>query len=116
MFDIGFWELVVCALLALVVVGPERLPGALRALQRGVRAVRQFTSQVQSELNHELRVKELHEHLRKAEELGMDNLPPELQRSIAELRGAAKQVQRPYAKSNQPTVNKPKGDSDTYES
>src|SRR5690606_3791964 len=85
MFDIGFWELVVCALLALVVVGPERLPGALRALQRGVRAVRQFTSQVQSELNHELRVKELHEHLRKAEELGMDNLPPELQRSIAEL-------------------------------
>lgn len=116
MFGIGFWELVVCALIALLVLGPERLPGALRALQRGVSSVRRFTSQIQSELSHELRVKELHEHLRQAEKLGMDNLPPELQRSLAELRGAAQQVQRPYAKPAASAGTDKKGETDPHES
>lgn|SRR5690554_1001225 len=107
MFDIGFWELIVIAILGLVVLGPERLPGALRALQRTVHSVRQFSSNVQNELKHELRIKELHEHLQKAEQLDMDKLPPELQRSMAELRAAAQQVQRPYApKSAEPPVDK----------
>lgn len=98
MFDIGFWELVIIAILGLIVLGPERLPGALRSLQRGVGKVREFSSNVQAELKHELRIKELHEHLKKAEQLNMDELPPDLQRSVAELRSAAAQVQRPYAK------------------
>ncbi len=83
--------------LGLIVLGPERLPGALRSLQRSIGRVRQFTSSVQNELNHELRIKELHEHLKQAETMGMDNLPTEVQRSIAELKSAADQVQRPYA-------------------
>ncbi|CUA85674.1 Sec-independent protein translocase protein TatB [Pseudidiomarina woesei] len=98
MFDIGFWELLVIAVLGLIVLGPERLPGALRSMQRGFTKVREFSSNVQAELKHELRIKELHEHLKKAEQLNMDELPPDLQRSVAELRSAAAQVQRPYAK------------------
>lgn len=34
MFEIGFAELVVCAIVALVVLGPERLPEALKFLGR----------------------------------------------------------------------------------
>ncbi|RWU09166.1 Sec-independent protein translocase subunit TatB [Pseudidiomarina gelatinasegens] len=109
MFDIGFWELIVIAVMGLVVLGPERLPGALRALQRTVHKVRQFSSNVQNELKHELRVKELHEHLQKAEQLDMDKLPPELQRSVAELKAAAQQVQRPYASKPE------KNDKDSHE-
>lgn len=100
MFDIGFWELLLVALIGLLVLGPERLPAALRALQRGVQKAKSFGSSVQAELNHELRIKELHEHLRKAEQLDADKLSPELQRSMAELRDAAAAVQRPYAKPN----------------
>ncbi|WP_417690326.1 Sec-independent protein translocase protein TatB [Pseudidiomarina sp.] len=98
MFDIGFWELLLVALIGLLVLGPERLPTALRALQRGIQKAKSFGTSVQAELNHELRIKELHEHLRKAEQLDADKLSPELQRSMAELRNAAAAVQRPYAK------------------
>lgn len=98
MFDIGFWELLLVALIGLLVLGPERLPTALRALQRGIQKAKSFGTSVQAELNHELRIKELHEHLRKAEQLEADKLSPELQRSMAELRDAAAAVQRPYAK------------------
>lgn len=116
MFDIGFWELVMIAILGLIVLGPERLPGALRGLQRSITKVRDFSSNVQAELKHELRIKELHEHLKKAEQLdqhlSMDELPPELQRSVAELRAAAQQVQRPYASSSEASTPSAK-DSDT---
>lgn len=113
MFDIGFWELVIIAILGLIVLGPERLPSALRSLQRGVGKVREFSSNVQAELKHELRIKELHEHLKKAEQLNMDELPPDLQRSVAELRSAAAQVQRPYAKSEAKPDAKPNPSNNT---
>ncbi|MCK5263138.1 MAG: twin-arginine translocase subunit TatB, partial [Gammaproteobacteria bacterium] len=32
MFDVGFWEILMILILALVVIGPERLPGAARTL------------------------------------------------------------------------------------
>lgn len=113
MFDIGFWELVVIAILGLIVLGPERLPGALRSMQRGITKVRDFSSNVQAELKHELRIKELHEHLKQAEQLNMDELPPELQRSVAELRSAAAQVQRPYAKPDTPASAADKNQADS---
>jgi len=97
MFDIGFWELIIVAIIGMVVRGPERLPSALRGGQRLIGRWRNYASKMQAELNHELRVHELHEHLKKAEESGMDQLPVDVQRSIAELRSAAAQVQRPYA-------------------
>lgn len=105
MFDIGFWELAFVAIIGLLVLGPERLPSALRGLQRGIQKIKTFGSSVQAELNHELRIKELHEHLRKAEQLDVDKLSPELQRSMAELRNAAAAVQRPYAKPEPSKAN-----------
>ena len=98
MFDIGFWELLLVAIIGLLVLGPERLPSALRSLQRGIQGLKSYGSKVQTELQHELRIKELHEHLAKAEQLNMDQLPAELQRSVVELKAAAAAVQRPYAK------------------
>ncbi|RUO39512.1 twin-arginine translocase subunit TatB [Pseudidiomarina aestuarii] len=98
MFDIGFWELILIAVIGLIVLGPERLPHALRAMQRAVSGARSYSTRMQAELNHELRIKELHDHLKQAEQGDLQKLSPELQRSIAELQQAASQVQRPYAK------------------
>lgn len=113
MFDIGFWELAFVAIIGLLVLGPERLPGALRGLQRGIQKIKSFGSSVQAELNHELRIKELHEHLRKAEQLDMDKLSPELQRSMAELRNAAAAVQRPYEKAKPKSTTESKSQPPT---
>ena len=40
MFDIGFWELMLVFVIALVVLGPERLPGAARQAGLWVRRIR----------------------------------------------------------------------------
>lgn len=100
MFDIGFWELVLISVVALVVLGPERLPHAIRSVTKFIGAAKSMANSVKDELAHELKVQELQENLRKAEQMGMKNLSPELQESVDKLKQAAQDVQRPYAASN----------------
>jgi len=54
MFDIGFWELVVIAVVALLVVGPERLPQLVRDLGRWLRAARRLVAEARAEIEREL--------------------------------------------------------------
>lgn len=56
MFDIGFWELAVLAIVALIVVGPERLPQLVRDGARWVRAARRFITETRYEIERELDV------------------------------------------------------------
>lgn len=100
MFDIGFWELVVIGIVALVVLGPERLPVAIRTASHWIRLIRSTANSVKSELEQELRLQELHNDLKKAEQLQMSNLSPELQESIEQLKAAAQSVTRPYEQQN----------------
>ncbi|WP_337161454.1 Sec-independent protein translocase protein TatB [Vibrio alginolyticus] len=99
MFDIGFWELVLISVVGLVVLGPERLPHAIRSVSRFIGAAKSMANSVKDELSHELKVQELQENLRKAEQMGMDDLSPELKSSVEELKKAAQSVNRPYAKN-----------------
>jgi len=101
MFDIGFWELVVIGVVALVVLGPERLPVAIRTATHWIRLIRSTANSVKSELEQELKLQELHNDLKKAEQLQMSNLSPELQESIEQLKAAAQSVNRPYQVANE---------------
>lgn len=96
MFDIGFWELVLISVVALVVLGPERLPHAIRSAAKFVATAKGMANSVKEELTQELKVQELQEQLRKAEQMGMKNLSPELQESVDTLKKAAQDVQRSY--------------------
>ena len=96
MFDIGFWELVVIGVVALVVLGPERLPVAIRTASHWIRLIRSTANSVKTELEQELKLQELHNDLKKAEQLQMNNLSPELQESIEQLKAAAQSENRPY--------------------
>jgi twin arginine-targeting protein translocase TatB len=58
MFDIGFWELVIIAIVALLVVGPEQLPGFARETGRWLGRFRKFMYVARSELTRELRLHE----------------------------------------------------------
>ncbi|MGY3933004.1 twin arginine translocation protein B [Aeromonas encheleia] len=100
MFDIGFWELVVIGVVALVVLGPERLPVAIRTASHWIKLIRSTANSVKSELEQELKLQELHNDLKKAEQLQMSNLSPELQESIEQLKAAAQSVNRPYSPQN----------------
>ncbi|MEL3929578.1 Sec-independent protein translocase protein TatB [Aeromonas enteropelogenes] len=101
MFDIGFWELIVIGVVALLVLGPERLPVAIRTATHWIRLIRSTANSVKSELEQELKLQELHNDLKKAEKLQMSNLSPELQESIEQLKSAAQSVNRPYQVENE---------------
>lgn len=97
MFDgIGFMELLLIGILGLVVLGPERLPVAVRSITGWIRAMKRMANSVKDELEQELKIEELHADLKKAESQGLKNLSPELQESIDQLKSAAQSVNRPY--------------------
>ena len=58
MFDVGFWEISLILVLALVVIGPERLPGAARQAGLFVGKARRYIEGVRSEVEQELDVNE----------------------------------------------------------
>lgn len=69
MFDIGFWELALVALIGLVVLGPERLPPAVRLVARWLHAARSTLHNVKQELDRELQISELQQQLKEAQTL-----------------------------------------------
>ncbi|HBY88332.1 MAG TPA: twin-arginine translocase subunit TatB [Colwellia sp.] len=98
MFDVGFWELILIAIMGLVILGPERLPVAIRTLRGWISGARKFSDTVKSELTEELRVHELHANLKKAEQSNLENLSPEVAESLKSLREAADSVAEPFKK------------------
>lgn len=99
MFDMGFWELVLIAIIGLVVLGPERLPVAIRTVREWITGARKFSENVKTELKEELRLNELHNNLKKAEQTDLKNLTPEVAESYNSLKEAAEMVNRPFKSS-----------------
>lgn len=54
MFDIGFWELSIIGVVALLVIGPEKLPGIARTAGVWFGKARRFVSSVQEDINREV--------------------------------------------------------------
>ena len=88
----GFWEFIVIAIVGTIVLGPDKLPGALRKLVEMKRKLSQMTQGLSAEVNEQLRIHELHQNLKEAEKSGLTGLSPELQNSVDELKAAAKSV------------------------
>lgn len=64
MFDIGFSELVLVAIVALLVVGPERLPRVARVAGMWLARARRSLASVKQEIDRELKAGELAEILK----------------------------------------------------
>jgi sec-independent protein translocase protein TatB len=59
MFDIGFSEIVVIAVVALIVIGPERLPKAARTLGHLFGRLQRYVNEVKADINREMEIDEL---------------------------------------------------------
>lgn len=72
MFDVGFWEMAFIGVIALVVIGPERLPGVARNVGLWVGKGRRMLNEVMSDVKKEMReydieqVKDLRDDLKVA--------------------------------------------------
>lgn len=65
MFDIGFWELLVIGVLALLVVGPNRLPRLARTLGVWTGRAKLLAQQVRAEVDREIEAESLRDELKK---------------------------------------------------
>ena len=59
MFDIGFSELIVIAVVALVVIGPERLPRVARTIGALLGRAQRYVNDVKADINREIQFEEL---------------------------------------------------------
>lgn len=75
MFDIGWSELLVVGLVALIVIGPRELPLLLRNIGQWVRRARQMAAEFQSgieEIARETELKKIHEEIEKANRISFE--------------------------------------------
>lgn len=118
MFDFSFGEMLVVGLVALIVLGPERLPKAARFVGLWVRRARAQWYSVKSELEHELASEELRQSLADGRQV-MRETEAELRATDAKIRSAvsdtAAEVRAPAAADvdvvDDPVVERPAAES-----
>jgi sec-independent protein translocase protein TatB len=93
MFDFGFWEILLIVVVALVVVGPERLPGLARTTGLWVGKARRFISDVKSEIDQELAADELKKIMDK------QNLLNDVYEVIEETKQAGQELKKEFQSS-----------------
>lgn len=92
MFDVGFAEVMIIGVVALIVIGPERLPDVARKVGRWVAKIQRFIKGVRSDVSRELESGEL-----KA-------LIGDQKNQINELRGMVQDAQKDIQKSTSSLV------------
>ncbi|MEQ9554667.1 MAG: Sec-independent protein translocase protein TatB [Rhodospirillales bacterium] len=101
MFDIGWQELFIVAILAIIVIGPKDLPRAVRTVMRAIRKLRSMAGEFQSGLDEVAREAELDDIRREANKIAhydvtkeiKDNLDPDGEiEKAADLDGAVRET------------------------
>jgi sec-independent protein translocase protein TatB len=69
MFDIGWGELLLIAVVALIAIGPKELPGALRTLGQWMGKIRRMAGEFQNQFQDAMREAELHELKKEVDEM-----------------------------------------------
>ncbi len=84
MFDIGFWEVLLIVVLALIVIGPERLPGAARKAGYWFGRARRFIEGVRNEVESDLDLGEF-KRLLHNQEIQINELQRKIQGEVTKL-------------------------------
>ena len=69
MFDIGWGELLVIGVVALIAIGPKELPGALRTLGQWMGKLRRMAAEFQGQFHEAMREAELHDLKKQVDEM-----------------------------------------------
>lgn len=111
MFDIGFSELLVCAVIALLVLGPERLPQAARTAGRWVGKARRMVQQMSEEIDRQIKAEELRERLKdETQSLGLDQVQDSVRSALKETEAFNAVIMPPEEEEKTTSDNKPVSD------
>jgi len=92
MFDIGSWEILLVAIIALVVIGPERLPELATGAGKFFAKINRFVTNFKDDVNLELKAEELKKTLAAQEEsLGIHEIFEKTKDSISQKEKDAEQ-------------------------
>ncbi|NND67456.1 MAG: twin-arginine translocase subunit TatB [Halioglobus sp.] len=93
MFDIGFAELVIIGIVALLVIGPERLPSAVRTASLWINRIRRGFNEIKAEVQQELHNDSVMQELKKTGE----QLKDDTQAIAEDVRASAEKLAEPVA-------------------
>lgn len=91
MFDVSFSELLVIAIIALLVIGPEKLPKVARTLGTFTGRLQRYMAQVKEEVNREMRFEEL-QKLQQEIKQSVENTQSSINQQVAEIQNSAAQI------------------------
>jgi sec-independent protein translocase protein TatB len=110
MFDIGFSELFVIGVVALVVIGPERLPKVARTVGHLFGRLQRYVSQVKSDISREMdaaelsKVKTEFETAARSFKADVETSASDVEREMRDAQGA---IERELAGKSEPPVDEP---------
>jgi len=91
MFDIGFTELLVIGVVALIVIGPERLPRVARTVGHLMGRLQRYVSDVKADINREIELEEL-KKMRQSVEQTASGIESSLQAELGKTESELKQT------------------------
>lgn len=100
MFDIGFSELLVIAIVALIVIGPERLPTVARTLGHLFGRMQRYVNDVKADISREMELDEL-KKLQSSVEDAARSFSQSVEKGVTETESELNQL----AQSAQPTAD-----------
>jgi sec-independent protein translocase protein TatB len=106
MFDIGFSELLVIGVVALIVIGPEKLPRMARTVGHLAGRLQRYVSDVKADINREMELEELkkmRDSMKDAASSFESNVREELGKTESDVRAA---VEEPPAPEQKPAESK----------
>jgi sec-independent protein translocase protein TatB len=113
MFDIGFSEIVVIAVVALIVIGPERLPKAARTMGILFGRLQRYVNDVKSDINREIELDELRK-LQKEVQSAASDLKSSVENAARDVETGVKSVESDLNAGM--TDNPPAADGETARS
>jgi len=118
MFDMGFLELLLIGIIALIVLGPERLPKAARTVGLWIGKAKQGFDSIKTEIDRELKVKELQQQIAEQKaalekESGLESLQTELHQASQTIHSNANALKSEL--ENAPITSPPELDKPSQE-
>jgi sec-independent protein translocase protein TatB len=110
MFDIGFTELMVIGVVALIVIGPEKLPRVARTVGHLAGRLQRYVADVKADINREIELDELRkmrDSMQQAASNFETSVQSELNKTEAELNKSVASVVEDKAQEKKPEETKP---------
>lgn len=98
MFDIGFSELLVIGVVALIVIGPQKLPRVARTVGHLLGRLQRYVADVKADINREIELEELRkmrDSMQKAASEMQSSVDAELNKTADELNKAVEGEKKP---------------------